>query len=362
MKKIEVCLDLTSLYNRKITGLERLALMIFDMIKDVPNIQCTCIYRKKKYSEFVDGIVINCNSRFITEQLLIPLKLSNKKFDYVIFPVFPPSLLVFLFKRRDTKIVTCVIDTVAWNFSETLSLKAKLYFKPQIKLAALLSDNIWTMLNCIKDEIIQINSNYENKIEVIGGAIEESKFNNELDTYEFENSELKKSENSDFLITVGTLEPRKNLLYLINVFQEFNKNKEYKLIIIGRQGWENRDLILKNIDSGEDIVFSGFISDEDLKLMYKKAKAFITLPVYEGFGLTPFEAIACGTVPIVSDISAFRETLGDQGYFIELNDVKKAALQLEKHLMNELLIPQNIIYNMCNFRRNLIRILNKDIK
>src|SRR5258706_1779305 len=118
----------------------------------------------------------------------------------------------------------------------------------------------------------------------------------------------------DFLLFVGTVEPRKNLSNLLRAFEEVLRIREkpLQLVIAGRKGWLVDDLFasLKHSPAAENIVFTDYLADEDLCALYSTCAVLIYPSVYEGFGLPPLEAMACGAPVIASDIPAIKEVVG----------------------------------------------------
>ena len=118
----------------------------------------------------------------------------------------------------------------------------------------------------------------------------------------------------EFLLFVGTVEPRKNLSTLLRAFEEVVRvrPKPLQLVIAGRKGWLVEDLFesLRHSPAAEYIIFTGYLSDEDLCALYSSCAALIYPSIYEGFGLPPLEAMACGAPVIASDIAAIKEVVG----------------------------------------------------
>jgi glycosyltransferase involved in cell wall biosynthesis len=118
----------------------------------------------------------------------------------------------------------------------------------------------------------------------------------------------------DFLLFVGTIEPRKNLLTLLRAFEEILRSTGLypQLVICGRVGWLTDELFSYIRKSGvEDrLRFTGYLTDQDLRALYSSCRAFVYPALYEGFGLPPLEAMACGAPVITSQIPAITETVG----------------------------------------------------
>lgn len=125
----------------------------------------------------------------------------------------------------------------------------------------------------------------------------------------------------DFLLYVGTIEPRKNLVTLVNAFREARGAIEgdIQLVIAGQKGWL-ADELFDGMTREPGILFTGYLPDEDLCDLYSSCRAFIYPSLYEGFGLPPLEAMACGAPVIASRIPSISEVVGDAAVLFEPTD------------------------------------------
>lgn len=117
-----------------------------------------------------------------------------------------------------------------------------------------------------------------------------------------------------YLLYVGTIEPRKNLTRLLHAWEPLYRAGEAPpLVIVGKRGWLVEDFYtaLEASPAREGVRFTGYVADEDLPALYAGARAFTFLSLYEGFGLPPLEAMACGAPVLCSDTSALPEVVGD---------------------------------------------------
>jgi glycosyltransferase involved in cell wall biosynthesis len=118
----------------------------------------------------------------------------------------------------------------------------------------------------------------------------------------------------DFLLFVGTVEPRKNLSTLVRAYAELMRANDSapQLVIAGGRGWLNDELL--NLIEREALsartLFTGYVSDEDLRSLYSSCTISIYPSVYEGFGLPPLEAMSCGAAVVASRIPVLEETCG----------------------------------------------------
>ncbi len=124
----------------------------------------------------------------------------------------------------------------------------------------------------------------------------------------------------EFLLFVGTIEPRKNLIVLLNAYRELLRATELhpQLVIAGKKGWLTDSLFssLRELGIEERVLFTGYLSDNDLCALYSSCRVFIYPSKYEGFGLPPLEAMACGAPVIASSIPSIREVTGESARLV----------------------------------------------
>ena len=131
---------------------------------------------------------------------------------------------------------------------------------------------------------------------------------------------------TEYLLSLCTLEPRKNLDQAIRCFARVVKQEQLKnlrLVLVGPKGWDYEHIFAASSDAeevSELIIFTDFVADEDLSPLYSGALAFIYLSLYEGFGLPPLEAMQCGTPVITSNTSSLPEVVGDAGKMFDPRD------------------------------------------
>lgn len=122
-----------------------------------------------------------------------------------------------------------------------------------------------------------------------------------------------------YIMFTGNLEPRKNLSTLLDAHKEINSiiNESITLILAGRRGWRNKELMVR-LDSGvPNVVELGYVPEEDLRSLYTGAEVFVMPSIYEGFGMPAAEAIACGTRVVATDIPELREAAGSDAFFVQ---------------------------------------------
>jgi glycosyltransferase involved in cell wall biosynthesis len=144
----------------------------------------------------------------------------------------------------------------------------------------------------------------------------------------------------DFLLAVGSLQPRKNLVRLIRAYARLRGEREDfspQLVIVGRKLWLASEIFdeVKRQRWADDVILTGYVTDADLPALYRAARAFVYPSLFEGFGLPPLEAMACGTPVVTSDVSSLPEVAGDAALLIDPNDERALADALIEIVNNE---------------------------
>ena len=126
-----------------------------------------------------------------------------------------------------------------------------------------------------------------------------------------------------YILYVGSVEPRKNLTTLFEAFRHI-KADNIKLVVVGRKGWRYKPIFehLGGLKMDDRVIFTDFVSDEDLPVLYSNALAFFYPSLYEGFGLPVVEALACGTPVVASNASSLPEAAGDAAILLDPHDIQ----------------------------------------
>ncbi len=151
---------------------------------------------------------------------------------------------------------------------------------------------------------------------------------------------------SDYILTVGSIQPRKNLPRLINAYatlcQERRVENLPKLVIAGKRGWLYRETLAaaSNSTVKDQIIFTGYVPNEDLSVLYSAAKCFIYPSFFEGFGLPPLEAMRCGTPTITGNRTCLPEVVGDGALLVDPFDEQSILKGIVTVLVDEKLRGQ----------------------
>lgn len=163
-----------------------------------------------------------------------------------------------------------------------------------------------------------------------------------------------------YMAAVGTVEPRKNLALLVRTMQILKRTGrlDCPLLIAGASGWKNSPLYQEVQESGltqDEVRFLGYVPDDDLPFFYAGAKVFLFPSLYEGFGLPPLEAMACGTPVIASNAPPMPETLGDAAILEPPSSAERFVEAISKMLKDDELSETMRCKGMLraqNFRRD----------
>ena len=183
----------------------------------------------------------------------------------------------------------------------------------------------------------------QKKVKVIHEGVDHQRFS-QSSTIENSKEYLGEKYNirNEYLLFVGTLEPRKNLIRLLEAFYRLlagnpNYKSKYQLLLAGSLGWLYDTIFdeVKNRGLGENVLLPGYVDAEDLPTLYRNATIFIYPSLYEGFGLPVLEALTSGTPVITSDSSSMPEIAGDAALFVDPVDVEGMVSAMRRFLEDE---------------------------
>lgn len=359
---MRIAIDLSPLYGRKHTGVECYAIDLYRALLNTEHQVIPIFHVENTIDDNDNAFIINKTPRLILENWRLAQAIKSIKADLVLFPIFPPPINIYGYH---SKIVPVVHDWTYLKFRNTLNTSAKYYLTPKMNLALKKADAIVTISETVKREAASITTlpvyNCGENI-----SIDYMNCKSKASTKYLKKWNLIPNR---FLISVSTIEPRKNFKYLLKIIKPLLIERDMKLVLVGRKGWGKDVELQQVIKEMEDLlVFTDYVDHECLISLYHYAYAFALLSIYEGFGRTPFEAVACGCQRIIlSDIPIFRETFKNHALFLPL-DAESTCIS---SLMNGSIpsvgqgfkIPFNVLENrLSSFLRDIECLQNSDKK
>jgi glycosyltransferase involved in cell wall biosynthesis len=198
------------------------------------------------------------------------------------------------------------------------------------------ADRFITNTHAIKKEIINHLKISEEQIDVIphgpsGNYRHVNKDSDEGGKY------VRKYTESDYILYVGTIEPRKNIPCLIKAFKILRESYNIKLVIAGGKGWSCDDVLRMPHELGiqDEVIFTGYVNEKTILYLYNYAIAVVYPSIYEGFGLPVIEAMSCGTPVIISDIPSLREVAGNAALIFNPTNDEELAHNMDILLSSE---------------------------
>ncbi len=242
-----------------------------------------------------------------------------------------PNFIALSGIKAQKTVVT--VHDFSWEHYPEFHPKERInYFQQNFYQSLKRCDHIITGSYFTKTEIMQRTPFTSDNITVIYHGIDHSLF------YPRQQKNLEQK----FILAVGSIEPRKNLKNLLLAYAALplHVKETYHLILVGAAGWNNEDIMMLIAQQHPFVAYSGYVDDETLAKLYSDAELFIYPSFYEGFGIPPLEAMACGTPVVCSNASTLPEVCGDAAYYVDPYDKEAIRDALVFVLENETLQQQ----------------------
>ncbi|MBW9221791.1 glycosyltransferase family 4 protein [Methanothermococcus sp. SCGC AD-155-C09] len=240
------------------------------------------------------------------------------------------------FDLKGQKYIITVHDLIQILFPKEVKPLVHLVQKTMLPRTIRTADKIISVSHNTKKDVIKYFKIPEDKIEVIyNGVNEEYK---PLPDNEIEKIRQKYNLEYPFILYVGGLAPNKNIPTLIKAFYKLKKQRLlHKLVIIGAKRLKYNSIFetIDKLNLQKDVIFTGYVPEEDLPALYNAADLFVYPSIYEGFGLPPLEAMACGIPVITSNSSSLPEVVGNAGIMVDPYDVDGLSRAMYEVLTND---------------------------
>lgn len=242
---------------------------------------------------------------------------SNADIYHFINFIVPP--------RVDGKVIVTVYDMVYKTFPETMHNSNFKRLEKNLKYSVDRADIIITISENSKKEIAEYLKVRPDKIEIVPPGVEFQVYNKEFSKTELEKIKEKYNLPEEYVLYLGTLEPRKNIESIIDAFGLYKQKRKnnLKLVIAGNKGWMYDSIFkrVKDLNIENEVIFTGYVDEEDKPCIYKMSRIFLFPSLYEGFGMPVLEAMASGVPVITSNTSSLPEVCGDAAVLVEPKDI-----------------------------------------
>jgi glycosyltransferase involved in cell wall biosynthesis len=311
--KFNLTFDIREISGRQ-AGVGRIILSLAGAMQTIdPKREFTFVGARNSVPEIIAGTHINLGPSNIVWHLKCAMMLKQNPNYGNYISVRSPLVPIMIPERS----VYFVNDLISFKYPEYFTYKTRIIESLFVKLALKKVKNIVAISNSTAHDIEELCPEAKSRTKIVPLAadpifIKIDPDPNILNTYGI---------NKPYILTVGTVEPRKNHLSLLKAYQGLPKalRDKYDLVIVGKRGWRCGH-IMQAIDEnvrGGSVKYLEFITDADLVHIYNGASLFVYPSFYEGFGLPVVEAMSCGVPVITSNASSLPEAGGEAAYYID---------------------------------------------
>jgi glycosyltransferase involved in cell wall biosynthesis len=285
------------------------------------------LLKRPKLDKLVDRLQTTDYSRLVKDR--------NPKSEIRSLDVWFSPNIGFTSLSRNVKHVMTIHDLSFEHFPDCYSWKRRLWHKVlNPKKQCERADLILTPSLSTKRDVVETYGIDESKVRCLYPGVT-SDFGLQTSDYRQEEVKMKYKLPDKYILFLGTIEPRKNILGLTEAYKTSSLiTDHWSLIIAGAKGWKNTS-ILKAIQETEGVQYIGIISPEDKSALYQLADLFVYPSLYEGFGFPVLEAMASGTPVITSNRLSLPEVANDAAIFVNPMNVSELAEAMKDLLQNE---------------------------
>jgi glycosyltransferase involved in cell wall biosynthesis len=261
------------------------------------------------------GVDQRTDQRILREQSTLPNLALAAQADVLHLTGFAAPL------RSRVPIVLTVMDLIGVLFAKNFPLASRFYWSRYLPFTLRATAHIVTLSHHTKRDIVRLTRLPPQHISVVPPGLDE-RFFLRADAEHAESVRARLNLPQKYFLFVSTLEPRKGVDTLLSAFALIAHQVPEHLVIVGKRGWYYRPLFAQVQRSGlaARVHFADYLADADLTALYALATAFVFPSRYEGFGLPPLEAMACGAPVICSNASSLPEVVGHAGILLAPND------------------------------------------
>lgn len=304
--------------------------------------------------------------KFITQNLVLPIK-KDMALNYKIIRWFPRAVYSRLFKKGinipidllmgikkndlvlytnfikwphafNKKSIAVLHDVSFITHGEYTSPANKKYMLENVPKTIKKVSRVITISENSKKDLVKYYGLKPEKINIVYPFVD-TEVINKSSAMDIKKIKSKYLITKKYFLFIGNIEPRKNLIGVLIAYSQLPEKikQEYNLVIAGGKGWLNNEIHTKIEEinaSNKYVLKTGYVPDEDIPHLISGASIFIFIPFYEGFGIPPLEAMACGVPVISSNNSSLPEAVGDAGYYVDANKPDQTTKAIKEILNN----------------------------
>lgn len=337
-----IAINTLSLYKTK-AGMGRYIVELVNRLPrdDPQNTYCFYVSQKNKsYFSFTEkNIIIKTISplwyfpflKILWEQIFLPFSLWRNNIQLY----HSTGFTLPFFKPKKIKHVVTIADMTFFSHSIYHIWWKVWYFRYMIPYALKKADRVITISESTKEDILKMIKISSKKIKSIYLGVDAHL------TPQKERGQQKRLEKYSitrpYILFVGMLEPRKNIMGLIRAYAQVKEKDSHHLVLVGKKGWKYEDIFMtvKELGLQNMVHFLGYVPDEDLSSLYSSATCFVYPSFYEGFGIPVLEAMACGCPVITSNNSSMKEIAGNAAVLIDPENKEAIADAIELVISNK---------------------------
>ncbi len=260
--------------------------------------------------------------RILWEQWVQPIELNRLGVDLLHSMAFVQPLLI----GRPS--VITIYDLSFLRFPESFRPLNRLYLKAFTRRSARRSNRIITISESSRKDVVRLLGVPAERVSVVYCGVEET-FHPIEDEEALRVFRRRRLLPERFIFFLGTIEPRKNVGALVRAYGRLRRETslEHHLVVAGAKGWLYEDVFaeVERLGLADRVHFPGYVARDELPYWYSAADAFVYPSRYEGFGIPPLEAMACGTPVVASNASSLPEVIGDAGVLVDPGDEEALA-------------------------------------
>lgn len=236
-------------------------------------------------------------------------------------------------------VVVSIHDLSFEHLPQTFLRRSRTQLRLTVRHSARRADRILTLSEHTRGDVIETYKIDPAKITAIPLAAP-AHFGPVTDDKELQRVRHTYGIDGDYVLSVGSIQPRKNLVRLINAYASLrgvhSGNRFPKLVIVGKRGWLYDETLraLEQTGASDSIVLTGYVPESDLPALYSGALCFVYPSFFEGFGLPPLEAMKCGAPVVVGNATSLPEVVGDAGLKVDPYDVSAIAKGIGELIYN----------------------------